>query len=95
MAYLDVIDKVPSWEEIVKSPKKTAIPKSPAAQLLLVFGSVSRVKEKNAQQFTDYFFRFDVELRMLWARQFKQRLASVMGVQQFRDVLIKDCWVFN
>lgn len=95
MAYLNVADKVPTWEDIAKAPLKTPIPKSPAAQILLVFGSVSQVTTKNAQAFTEYFFRFDLELRMLWVRQFKSRLESLRQVQQFRDVLIKDSWVFS
>jgi hypothetical protein len=95
MAYLDVADTLPTWEEILKNPSKTLIPKSPAAQLLLLFGSIGQVDKKNAEAFTKYFFRFETELRMLWARQFKNRLEHVMGVAEFRKTLVEDHWVFQ
>jgi hypothetical protein len=97
MAYLEVADKVPTWVEIVKDPKKTLIPKSAAAQLLLVFGSVGLVDKTNVAAFVEYFFRYETEVRMLWARQFMHRLeqSGVMQVAQFREVLTKDCWIFS
>lgn len=95
MAYLTVAKDVPSWEMILKDPKKTPVPDSPAAQLLLVFGSISQVKKENAKQFVEYFFRFPLEIRMLWARQFKDRLALVLDVKEFRQVLVDDSWVFQ
>lgn len=95
MAYMAVADSVPSWEAIKAKPTKTPVPDSPAAQLLLVFGSISQVTTENAKAFTEYFFRFPLEVRMLWARQFKNRLQTVMGVKQFRDVLVEDSWVFG
>lgn len=95
MAYLDVADTLPTWEQIVKNPSKTPIPTSPAAQLLLLFGSISQVEPKNAQAYTEYFYRFETELRMIWARQFKNRLSQVMGVKQFRDTLVNDHWILQ
>ena len=95
MAYMDVADKVPSWEAIESKPKTADVPTSPAAQLLLVFGSIGLVTKKNAEAYTAYFFRFPLEVRMLWARQFKNRLEIVRGVKQFRDTLVADHWVFN
>jgi hypothetical protein len=94
MAYLDVADTLPTWADIEKAPGKTIIPKSPAAQLLLLFGSIGQVNNKNAEAYTKYFFRFETELRMLWARQFKSRLEHVMGVAEFRRTLVEDHWVF-
>lgn len=94
MAYLDVADTLPTWADIEKNPAKTVIPRSPAAQLLLLFGSISQVNKKNAEAYTKYFFRFETELRMLWARQFKSRLEHVMGVAEFRKTLVEDHWVF-
>lgn len=95
LAYFSVADSVPSWEAIEKRPEDTPVPKSPAAQLLLIYGSILRVNKKNAEIYTKYFFRFDLELRMLWARQFKNRLEQIMGVEAFRKMLITDSWVFN
>lgn len=95
MAYMDVSDTVPSWEEIKTHPGKTKVPDSPAAQLVLVFGSIGQVSKETAEAFVEYFFRFPLEVRMLWARQFKNRLEHVMGVDEFRQVLIKDHWVFG
>jgi len=95
MALALIGDSLPTWEAIVKSPEKTAIPDSPAAQLLLIFGSVKLVTKENAEKFTKYFFRFPLEQRMLWASQFKTRLEQVMSVKEFRDMLVADHWVFG
>ena len=94
-AYWDVADTLPTWAEIEKNPSKTVIPKSPAAQLLLLFGSIGQTTPKNAKAFTEYFFRFDPELRMLWARQFKSRINIVMGVERFRKTLTEECWIYQ
>ena len=97
MAYLSVAKEVPTWEEILQNPKKTKVPDSPAAQLLLVFGSIPKVNKDNAAAWVEYFFRFDTEVRMLWARQFKNSKAFVdlVNVKEFRKVLSEDCWVFQ
>lgn len=95
MAYMEVADSIPTWDAIKAKPDTVTVPDSPAAQLLLVFGSVAQVDKKTAEAFTKYFFRFPLEVRMLWARQFKTRLENVMGVKEFRETLVKDHWVFN
>ena len=95
MAFLEVADTVPTWEAVTTAPKTTAVPKSPAARLLMLFGSVGLVDKDNAAAFTEYFFKFELEERMLWARQFKTRLEAVMGVAEFRKVLVAEHWVFN
>jgi len=92
---LDVADSLPTWEAIEKNPAKTEIPKSKAAQLLLLFGSISRVNKKNAEAYTSYFYRFEDELKMLWARQFKNKLEAVMGVKEFRETLVACHWIFS
>jgi len=94
-AYMDVADKVPTWDAIKRAPTTTVVPDSPAAQLLLVFGSVGLVDKKNAEAFTKYFGRFDLEVRSLWKRQFKNRLEVVMGVDEFRKTLVEDSWIFT
>lgn len=93
MAYLDVMQDLPTYDQIEKNPEKCPIPRG-AGQLLLIFGSIGKVNKKNAEAYTRYFFRFDTDLRMLWARQFKTRLENVMGVKEFRETLVKDHWVF-
>ena len=53
------------------------------------------VTKDNAKAYTEYFFRFETELRMLWARQFQSRIAVVMGVNEFRKTLVEDHWIFG
>ena len=107
IALATVADTVPTWEAIMEKPKTTKVPTSPAAQLLLVFGSINQVTAATAPAFVEYFFRFDLEVRMLWARQFRSRieaasggaqasrLDAVLGVKQFKEVLLNEYWVFN
>lgn len=97
-AYMDVADTVPTWEAIEAKPGKVEIPESPAAQLLLAFGSMPRIKEPTAAAYTEYFMRFPLEVNKLWQRQFKDApdlLRALMKVKQFRDELVENHWVFQ
>jgi len=98
VAYMNVADQVPTWEQIEADPEKAEVPKSPAAQLLLLFGSVMRVEDKTAPAYVKYFMRYQTELRALWSKQFvnnNKAMAALMKVKAFTDNLVENHWVYN
>lgn len=98
VAYMSVADSVPKWGDIEKKPDTLDMPDSPAAQLLLVFGSVQRLNKDTAESLSKYFMRFPLELRMLWLRQFRnmpEKLAALIRIPAVAKILTEEHWVFG
>lgn len=98
MAYDALTAHLPKWEDILAHPDKALVPTSTAAQWLLVFSSVPKVDATTAAALTTYFLRFDIEVRMTWARQFKDmgpRLVALLRIAAFKDMLIGEHWLFS
>lgn len=95
MAYALIGDKLPSWEQVVKNPEKCPIPDGAPAQLMLALGSVPLIKPETAGAFTTYFKRFPLEIRGLWALQFRNNIALMMKSAEYRAMLLNDQWVFG
>ena len=95
VAFALIGDSLPEWDAIKKNPAKAHIPEGAPAQIMLALGSIRLVDKSNAEAFVTYFSRFPLEVKMLWARQFKTRLENVMGVAAFRTLLVENHWVFG
>jgi hypothetical protein len=66
MAYVEVADSLPTWEEIVKSPATAQVPTSPAALCLLAFSAVQRVDRETISKFFEYLKRTPKELQSVF-----------------------------
>lgn len=66
MAYVEVADSLPTWEDIVKSPATANVPTSPAALCLLAFSAVQRVDRETIGKFFDYLKRTPKELQSVF-----------------------------
>jgi hypothetical protein len=66
MAYVEVADSLPTWEEIVKSPNTAQVPSSPAALCLLAFSAVQRVDRETIGKFFEYLKRTPKELQSVF-----------------------------
>ena len=66
MAFVDVADSLPSWEDIVKNPKTAQVPSSPAALCLLAFSAVQRVDRETIGKFFEYLQRTPKELQSVF-----------------------------
>jgi hypothetical protein len=66
MAYVEVADSLPKWEDIVKSPTTANVPSSPAALCLLAFSAVQRVDRETIGKFFEYLKRTPKELQSVF-----------------------------
>lgn len=66
-AYIEFSDQLPTWEATIKDPKHTAIPTSPGACAIVVFGGISRVTKDTITPFMEYLQRFDAEWQAVFA----------------------------
>lgn len=88
-AYIAYADQLPTWESIVKDPKGAAIPTSPGACAVVVFGGVTRVEKDTFGAFIEYVERMEPEWQAVFAinvaRSPKQALA--FGNKKFAEWL--------
>ena len=66
MAYVEVADSLPTWDEICKSPNTAIVPSSPAALCLLAFSAVQKVDRESISKFFEYLKRTPKELQSVF-----------------------------
>ena len=66
MAYVEVADSLPTWDEICKDPNNAKVPASPAALCLLAFSAVQRVDRTSISKFFEYLKRTPKELQSVF-----------------------------
>jgi hypothetical protein len=66
MAFVEVADSLPRWEDIVKSPTTAQVPSSPAALCMLAFSAVQRVDRETIGKFFEYLKRTPKELQSVF-----------------------------
>lgn len=71
-AYIEFQNELPSWADIVGSPRSTHVPTSAGASSVLIFGAVQRVDETSIDPFMQYLDRFDTN----WQATFCLTLAK-------------------
>ena len=66
MAYVKLIDKMPSREEIANSPKTAKIPDSVSATVMVVFRSLGSMTKDFVTPFMEYLVRLDIEAQAMF-----------------------------
>ena len=66
-AYIQFADQLPTWEAMIKDPKHVAVPNSPGACAIVVFGAIARVDKQTMTPFMEYLERFDAEWQAVFA----------------------------
>lgn len=66
-AYIEFSDQLPSWEATIEHPKTTAVPTSPGACAIVVFGAIARMDKQSITPFMTYLERFDPEWQACFA----------------------------
>ena len=66
MAFVDVADSLPTWEEILRNPDSAKVPSSPSALCLLAFSAVQRVERDTIGKFFTYLQRTPKELQSVF-----------------------------
>jgi hypothetical protein len=91
-AYIQYADQLPTWESIIADPKHAAVPTSPGACAVVVFGGITRVEKDTLSKFIEYLEQFEPEWQSVFAinlaKSSKQALA--FGNQKFADWLAKN-----
>ena len=67
MAYVKLIDQMPTREEIMKDPKNAKIPTSNGAVVMVVFRSLASMDKDYINPFMDYLVRLDPEAQAMFA----------------------------
>lgn len=66
LAYLDVADSLPTWEQIIKTPETANMPTSPAALCILAFNALQRIDRDNIGKWFVYLKRAPKELQSVF-----------------------------
>lgn len=66
MAYIDVADALPTWEQIMADPKNAQVPTSPAALCIMAYGAIQRIERANIGKWFEYIKRTPTELQSVF-----------------------------
>lgn len=66
LAYLDVADSLPTWEQITTKPNEAPVPNSPAALCILAFNALQRIDRASVGKWFEYMKRTPKELQSVF-----------------------------
>lgn len=66
LAYLEVSDSMPTWEEIMADPKGCKLPNSAAALSIMAFGAMQKIDRGNIGKWFEYLKRTPKELQSVF-----------------------------
>jgi len=94
MAYVKLIDKMPSREEIANSPKTAKIPDSVSATVMVVFRSLGSMTKDFVTPFMEYLVRLDIEAQAMFVNGVRaknyQHQSMVMTNAKFTEWAMKN-----
>jgi len=96
-AFFTVVDKLPTWEAIMRSPDTAKVPDSAVAKCILVFSALARIDKDNLSKWLQYMERIDKELQALFARsaiKSTSKQAVVVSNKEFVNWATKNQWLF-
>ena len=92
-AFVEYQDQLPSWDEVVRDPKKAKLPDSPGACAVMVFGGVTRVDKQSITPFMEYVGRMEAEWQAAFAINIAknpQKNQIAFTSQAFRDYCLEN-----
>ncbi len=96
-AFFTVADKLPSWNDILKSPAKVKLPADTIARCILVFSAVTQVTKDTLTPCMEFVKRLDLEWQALFVngmiRSSKQSFA--LGNDDFRKWAVDNTWLYG
>jgi hypothetical protein len=66
IAYVEVSDKLPSWEEVIRDPKNARVPTNAAALCIMAYGAVQKIDRGNIGAWFEYLKRTPKELQSVF-----------------------------
>lgn len=96
-AFFTVVDKLPSWDQLLAAPNTAKLPDDAVARCILVFSAISRVEKDTLAKWMVYCQRFEAEWQALFATSVMKSPAKqsfcVMN-KEFKDWALKNQWLF-
>jgi len=96
-AFFTVVDKLPTWEQILNDPKGAKLPDDAVARCILVFSAIARVEKDTLAKWMPYLQRMDKEWQALFATSVMKSPAKqafcVMN-KEFKDWALANQWLF-
>lgn len=66
IAYVEVADSLPTWQEVIDDPKGCKLPTSPAALNIMAFGAMQRIDRSTIGKWFEYLKRTPKELQSVF-----------------------------
>jgi hypothetical protein len=66
LAYVEVADSLPTWQEVIDDPKGCKLPSSPAALNIMAYGAMQRIDRANIGKWFEYLKRTPKELQSVF-----------------------------
>lgn len=66
LAYVEVADSLPSWEDVIADPKNAKVPTQVAALCIMAYGAVQKVERSNINAWFEYLKRTPKELQSVF-----------------------------
>jgi hypothetical protein len=96
-AFFTVVDKLPTWDQILAAPKTAKMPDDAVARCILVFSAIARVEKDSLGKWMEYVQRMDREWQALFATSVMKSPAKqsfcVMN-KEFKDWALANQWLF-
>jgi hypothetical protein len=87
---------MPDPKDVVSAPESARIPKSEAAQIMLVYKSVQHLTPTNISAWITYFERYPLEMLSVWAKTvIKNETVKMFFIKdpKIRAFVIANAWV--
>jgi hypothetical protein len=95
-AFFTVVDKLPSWDVVIKDPENTKVPEDTVAKCIFVFSALVKVQKDTFASFMKYLQRLDPEWQALFAKSIIKSDKQTMAVsnKEFKDWALKNQYLF-
>lgn len=97
LAYLDVADSLPTWEQIITKPNEAQVPNSPAALCILAFNALQKIDRQSVGKWFEYMKRTPKELQSVFclsALKSDSKKSLVMTSQPFVTWMRENQYLF-
>lgn len=95
-AFFTVVDKLPTWENVIKDPDNAKVPEDTVAKCIFVFSAIAKVTKESIAPLMNYLVRLDPEWQALFAKSViksgKQTIA--ISNKEFKDWALKNQYLF-
>lgn len=96
-AFFTVVDKLPTWESIIRDPVKAKMPEDAVARCILVFSAIARVEKDTLPKWMEYVDRMDKEWQALFATSVMKspvKQAFCVMNKEFKSWALANQWLF-